>query len=123
PDTQIAARPSIAPPQGREPLVRMPNREGDDEGQPIRLTGGEITSPIPSPPPASATPAPVSGEMLQPLAIAADQPAQPSGVSKQPSTTGSPVVCSQKLTKSTPPPLQPASDSTTLASTPAAKPK
>src|SRR5208337_3401370 len=123
PDTQIAARPSIAPPQGREPLVRMPNREGDDEGQPIRLTGGEIASPIPSPPPASATPAPVSGEMPQPLAIAADQAAQPSGISKLPSTTDSPEAIAEKLTKITDPPLQPASDSTTLASTPAAKPK
>jgi len=123
PDTQIAARPSIAPPQGREPLVRMPNREGDDQGQPIRLTGGEIASPIPSPPPASATPAPVSGEMPQPLAIAADQPAQPSGISKLPSTIGSPEAIAEKLTKITDPPLQPASDSTTLASTPAAKPK
>jgi len=123
PDTQIAARPSIAPPQGREPLVRMPNREGDDQGQPIRLTGGEIASPIPSPPPASATPAPVSGEMPQPLAIAADQAAQPSGISKLPSTTGSPEAIAEKLTKITDPPLQPASDSTMLASTPAAKPR
>ena len=58
PDTQTAAKPSVSPPQGREPLVRTPNREGDDQGQPIRLTGAEIASPIPSPAPASATPAP-----------------------------------------------------------------
>ena len=59
PDPQTAAKPSVSPPQGREPLVRTPNREGDDQGQPIRLTGAEIASPIPSPSPASATPAPL----------------------------------------------------------------
>ena len=58
PDTQTAAKPSVSPPQGREPFMRTPNREGDDQGQPIRLTSAEIASPIPSPSPASATPAP-----------------------------------------------------------------
>ena len=123
PDTQTAAKPSVSPPQGREPLVRTPNREGDDQGQPIRLTGAEIASPIPSPAPASATPAPVSGEMPQPLPIAADQSAQLSGMSKLPSATGSPEAIAEEFTKIADPPPQPAADSTTLASTPAAKPK
>ncbi|MBV8308772.1 MAG: hypothetical protein JO344_00085, partial [Planctomycetaceae bacterium] len=123
PDTQTAAKPSVSPPQGREPLVRTPNREGDDQGQPIRLTGAEIASPIPSPSPASATPAPVSGEMPQLLPIAADQPAQLSGMSKLPSATGSPKAIAEEFTKIADPPPQPAADSTTLASTPAAKPK
>ncbi|MGA7501389.1 MAG: hypothetical protein WBX00_32045, partial [Isosphaeraceae bacterium] len=123
PDPQTAAKPSVSPPQGREPLVRTPNREGDDQGQPIRLTGAEIASPIPSPSPASATPAPVTGEMPQLLPIAADQPAQLSGMSKLPSATGSPEAIAEKFTKIADPPPQPAADSTTLASTPAAKPK
>jgi hypothetical protein len=123
PDTQIAVRPSIAPTQGKEPLVRTLNREGDDQGQPIRLTGGEIASPIPSLVPASATPAPVSGEMPQPLPIAADQSAQLSGTSKLPSTTGSPEPIADKLTKIADPSPQLASDSSTLASTLPAKPE
>jgi hypothetical protein len=123
PDPQTAAKPSVSPPQGREPLVRTPNREGDDQGQPIRLTGAEIASPIPSSSPASATPAPVSGEMPQPLPIAADQPAQLSGMSKLPSATNSPEAIAEEFTKIADPPPQPAADSTTLASTPAAKPK
>ena len=122
PDTQIAARPSIAPAQGRELLVRTPNREGDDQGQPIRLTGGEIASPIPSPPRQAPHPRPFRVSMPQPLTIAADPPAQPSGTSNLPSTTGSPEAIAEKLTKITDPLPQPASDSTTLASTPAANP-
>ena len=103
--------------------MRTPNREGDDQGQPIRLTSAEIASPVPSPSPASATPAPVSGEMPQPLPIPADQSAQLSGMSKLPSATGSPEAIAEDFTKIADPPPQPAADSTTLASTPAAKPK
>ncbi|MGD0041304.1 MAG: hypothetical protein ABSE84_12935 [Isosphaeraceae bacterium] len=101
PDPQTAAKPSVSPPQGREPLVRTPNREGDDQGEPIRLTGAEIAS----------------------LPIAADQSAQLSGMSKLPSATGSPEAIAEEFTKIADPPPQPAADSTTLASTPAAKPK
>ena len=61
--------------------------------------------------------------MPQPLPIAADQSAQLSGISKLPSTTGTPEAIAEKFTKIADPPPQPAADSTTLASTTAAKPK
>ncbi len=58
PETQIAARPSIAPAQDKDTLAQITNREGDDQGQPIRLTGAEVASPVPSQSPASSPPAP-----------------------------------------------------------------
>jgi len=122
PDTQVAARPSITSSQGRDSLAQTPNREGDDRGQPIRLTGGELDGTLPSPAPASDPPVSISSAMAQPLSIAADQPSQPSSTSKLPATSSSPQTIAEKLTRITAPLPQAAADSTTLTSIPAAMP-
>ncbi len=125
PDKQLAAKSSIAPAQDRELFARIPNREGDDQGQPIRLTGGEVATPVASSPTAGITPtaAPtVSSEAPQPLPIAADQPDQLSGTNKRPRLTASTETNPTKQTKTAEPPAQPAPDWSLLASTPDSKP-
>ena len=121
-DTQIAARPSVAPAKDREPVAHVQNREGDDQGQPIQLTGTEVTNPVPSAPAVMATPAPVSADIPQPLPITADQPAQPSSLSKFQGGTPLPETVAEKLIKSADVPSEPVFGAIALASVPAAMP-
>ncbi len=82
PSTQLAVRPATQPARGNEPLAQTLNREGDDQGQPIRLTGGEAATPVSSPSSAGSTIAPAVSEVPQPLPITADQsqPAELAGM-------------------------------------------
>lgn len=134
PNTQLAAIPSIpstAPAQAKESLARTANREGDDQGEPIRLTGGEIASPAPSPSPstasATATPVPstatASSDVPQPLPITTDPPGQLPDMNKLPVTTTVPKSIPDYLTKIADPPPQLPADASTPTVIPAAVPK
>ena len=85
PDSQIAvASSSSAQPRSAGATPRITNREGDDQGEPVRLARAEIASTTTAASAAVASPEPIPGEMPKPLPLASDQPAQLPEIPKLP---------------------------------------
>ena len=86
PDSQVAVASSLsAQPRPVAATPRITDREGDDQGEPVRLARAEIASTTTAAPAAVASPEePIPGEMPKPLALASDQPAQLPEIPKLP---------------------------------------
>ena len=77
PDSQIAVASSLsAQPRSAAATPRIADREGDDQGEPVRLARAESQARRRQPSAAVASPEPIPGEMPKPLPLASDQPAQ-----------------------------------------------
>ena len=85
PETAVAAASSSsAQPRPAAATPRITDREGDDQGEPVRLARAEIASTTTAAPAAVASPEPIPGEMPKPLPLASDQPAQLPEIPKLP---------------------------------------
>ena len=85
PDSQIAAASSSsAQHRSAAATPRITNREGDEQGEPVRLARAEIASTSAAASAAVASPEPIPGEMPKPLPLTSDQPAQLPEIPKLP---------------------------------------
>ncbi len=95
PETAIAAdSPAAARSRPTPAPARTPSREGDDQGQPIRLAGVEVLAQsgaaVATAAAANPDSRPAPAELPKPLSVASDQPAQLPELSKLPQITEKP---------------------------------
>ena len=84
PETQVADSSTASRPQTVQTRTRTINREGDDQGQPIRLAGAEVTGPLPNLAQLDNASRPTAASQPKPVSIASEHPAQLREIPKTP---------------------------------------